>query len=447
MLLSLPFAVLGAGLVVLMLIKLSVPGFFDATVMASYGRLRALALNSFVYGFAGLGATGLAYYMTPRLAGTGLAGERLASLGVIAHAAVVAAGLVAVLVGLGDGGELAEFPLIIDILMFAVLLIPPLVVTNTLLQRTERSLYVSLWYALAAAWWLPFIYLVGNLPGIDGVGTLLQSSFLVGSLIGTWLPLAGIGAAYYVIPRATGNPLYSRALAQAGFWSLVGTGLFASVTRHASSAAPDWLDTSAAVFSLGLALAAIATIANLAATLHGAFDALASSAALQMISVGALLYGGVAMFLAVQGFRSVDAIVGETSWYEGLLLASVLAMTPLLLIGAMAYALPQVAGRRLVDDLARRAIRMTAWGGGITGVLLLMAGLSTGLGWNTGAVPNHGGDYVRTSGLSDAFYLLAIATAAVAAIGVVLLTLTITRTYTSGEAIASEVLVEVDTDE
>jgi len=447
MLASLVFAVVGAAAAVLMLIKISVPGLFDTASIAGYGRLRAIAFNSIVYGFGGLAATGLAYYMTPRLAGAALARERLAHFGAATHTLVVTVGLVAIALGAGDSLELAEFPVWLDPFVLVALAVPAWVVTATLTARTERTIYVSLWYVLAGVWWLPALYLVGNMPGTTGIGTQLQSSFMVGGLIGAWLPAVGAGAAYYVVPRATGRPLYSRSLAQAGFWTLIGTGLFASVTRYGASAAPDWLETTGTVFSLGLVVAALATLANLAGTVHGSFSEVRESAPLRLIGAGLIVTFGISAFLSVQGFRSIDSIVGLTSWYEGLALATLLAAAPLLLIGAMAYALPQIAGRALVDSLAGRGLRATLWGGSLTGLLLVISGLVTGLGWNTGAVPNSGVDYVRTTGLTDTYQLLAILTSLVAAVGIGMLAMMILRTYTSGEAIASEVLIEVGRDD
>lgn len=447
MLASIPFAVFGAGAAVLMLIKVSVPGLFDSADIAAYGRLRALSLNSLVYGFGGLAATGLAYAMTPRLAGRPLVRERLAHLAAAIHTAAVVAGLAAILFGFGDGAELAEFPLVIDAVLAASLFVPALLVTATVRTRTERTLYVSLWYVLAAVWWLPVLYVVGAMPGTTGIGTQLQSAFLVGGLIGAWLPAVGTGAAYYVVPRASGRPLYSRALAQAGFWSLAGTGLFASVTRYGSGAAPGWLETTGTIFSLGLAVAAITTVANLAATLHGASEKMATSPALRMVATGLLLNLGIAAFLGIQGFRSVEAVVGLTTWYEGLALATLLGSAPLLLLGGIAYLLPQVSGRRLVGDLADRGIRATAWGGSLTGVLLVIAGVVTGLAWNSGAAPNAGVEYVRTTALTSTYLLVAILTALVALLGIALLGLTVVRTFTSGDAIPSEVLVEVGGDD
>jgi cytochrome c oxidase cbb3-type subunit 1 len=444
MLASVGFGVFGALTAVLMLTKVSVPGLFEAAPIAGYGRLRALTFNSLVYGFGGLAATGLAYYITPRLTGTPLARERIAHLAAAIHTAAVTAGLFSIFMGWGNGSELAEFPLIIDIVMVVALAVPALLVTATIRSRTERTLYVSLWYMLAAVWWLPTLYLIGAMPGTTGIGTQLQSAFSVGGLIGAWLPLVGTGAAYYVIPRASGRPLYSRSLAQAGFWTLIGTGLFASVTRYGSGAAPGWLETTGTIFSLGLGVAAIATVVNLAATLQGSYQEIQGSVPMRMISAGLLINLGTAVFLSVQGFRSVEAIIGLTSWYEGLALATLLGSAPLLLVGAMAYALPQISGRRLVTPLADRGITATAWGGSLTGVMLVVSGVITGLGWNSGAVPNAGADYVRTTALTSTYQLIALLTAMIAAVGIAHLALVVVQTFTSGDAIPTEVLVEVE---
>src|SRR5438094_245482 len=77
---------------------------------------------------------------------------------------------------------------------------------------------------LAATLLAPIVYVVGNLPVFRGVTDLIASGFYQTGLMMLWFLPAGLAVAYYVVPVETGNPLYSGALARAGFWSLIFAG-------------------------------------------------------------------------------------------------------------------------------------------------------------------------------------------------------------------------------
>ena len=445
------FLVLGVTLMSVLLIKLSVPGLFDSTSFLSYGRLRPATMSLLVYGFGGTLTQAIAYYLTPRLAGASLHNERLARLNGYAYSGVVAAGAIFVALTGSAGDELAEFPLLFDIAMSATLLVPAWLVTRTVLNRTEEGMHVSLLYVLGAVWWYPALYIVGSVGGAVGTANLLQTSFVSAGMLTLALPSAAVGAAFYVAVKETGNPLYSAALARAAFWTLAGTALVATPARFAAGPAPAWLETIAAVMSLGLAISALAVFTTLMLTMSGSWDGEHTTLPLKLILSGAGAYAFLMVLAGLQGFRSIGAVVGLTTWHEGIAIGVAFVAVPLLGLGFILHAFPRIVGRAVFrSDVASRGLRLAMWAGCTTALALILAGVITGLSWNfgvaSGAFANTGAGFAQTLGSVQTLYLISALSSIVAVVGLALLVGTVMRTYTSGAVQASEVLVETVSD-
>ena len=82
---------------------------------------------------------------------------------------------------------------------------------------------------LGSGWWGTLPGVIGDLPGLGGMTTRCRGSCSRPVSSPLWVVGIGIGTTYYVLPQETGNPLFSRGLAAAGFWSVVG-GLFGPST-------------------------------------------------------------------------------------------------------------------------------------------------------------------------------------------------------------------------
>ena len=83
---------------------------------------------------------------------------------------------------------------------------------------------VSTWYILGACFWFPWIFITANvalhcLPGLGAIGAGIDAWYIHGVILLFFVPV-GVGAAYYFIPKITGQPIASAQLASAGFWSV-----------------------------------------------------------------------------------------------------------------------------------------------------------------------------------------------------------------------------------
>ena len=172
------FLVVGAALLSLLLVKLAIPGYFASAGFASYGRLRPVAFALLVYGFGGTLAQAIAYYLTPRLTGARLRHERLATINGYAYSLLIIAGAAAVMLVGVDGREFGEFPLVVDALLLATMLVPLYSVMRTVSARTEDGMYVSLFYILGSLLWYPALHIVANVDGFTGAGNLLATGVI-----------------------------------------------------------------------------------------------------------------------------------------------------------------------------------------------------------------------------------------------------------------------------
>ncbi len=439
----------GAGLLVLMLIKLAIPTLFADSEFLAYGRLRPAAMLMLVYGFGGTLTQAVAYYLTPRLVGARMPHQRTALLGGLGYAGLVTLGVLMVLFRGPSGPELAEFPPLIDWPAAALLLLPPFLVTSMLRHRTEEGAFVSTFYVLGAVWWYPAMHITGSIPGLEGVGPFLQTGLVANGMLWLAFPAAALGGAYYVLVKESGRPLFSGPLARAAFWTLAGTALLASPTRFLGGPAPGWTETVAVASAMGLMIAALAVMTNLGQTLSGDWETASGNVVIRYLMIGATAYTVVTILTGLSGFRSIAAVVGLTTWHEGLMIGSALVAIPALGMAFIFHAFPRTTGRDLAsEERAERGLRLLTWGGGITAAAFLIAGLVSGITWNwanaSGSRLNAGAGYSDTFAEVDLMFTVGALASVVALVGIALMVWTALGTYVSGTARPVEMLVPVE---
>ena len=386
------FLVVAGFFTLILFVKLAYPTFLERQAFTTYGRLRPIALSTTVLGFLTLMHLAAIYYLVPRLTGGRLWNERLANLGLWLVVGVNVAAVVALAAGYSEGREWLELPWWLDIAVVAMLGVPTAVVTRTMRDRTEEGLFVSLWYFLAGLYWMTALLVVGAIPNLYGAASQIQSSFFVSGATELWLVGIGIGTAYYLVPKITDNPLFNRRLALIGFWTLAFAGGWVGQSRLIYGPGPDWMETTASVFSLALVVAALAVVTNLVGTMRGKWSMVRDSAVLRFTLIGALLYLLVAILRFVQSLPSVAAIIGLTSFADGTLMLTLFGLTSLWAAGFAYHALPRLIGRQVYSDwLTALHLRATLVGAGLLAGLLWLAGLVSGYSWAAGALT---GSYV-----------------------------------------------------
>ena len=443
---ALGFLVLAASAWFLAQLKLAFPSFIDDSAILAYGRLRPLAMNASVYGWVTFAGIGAAYYLVPRLTGTQLARARLAQTWTLPLAVIAALHILAPWFGLSEGRELLEAPWYLDIALILALEVPLIVVTQTLLRRNEPTIFITLWYVVGGLYWLVGTLILSVIPGFTSVAAALQGAFAWSSILGLWVLGLGIGLGYYVILRESEQPLFSRSLAQAGFWTLAVAQAWVGPVRLVYGPAPDWIETVAVTLSVALFVGSVAVATNYIRTLDGAWDRVGASPALKFTLVGMVGYLLVAALWSISAFRSVAAVVGFTQWWDGIVYGIVVFTSLAFLAGFYHHALPRLLGRELHSmRLATTNLRLHVVGIGGSMVLLLIAGLIAGFTWAggsySGLVQAAGEGFAATTSGVGLFWSLLVIFGILAAAAQFTFVNQMYRTFTSGAPSEREVLV------
>ena len=447
---SIAWFTVGLLLALLLAVKLVFPKLLATFPWMSYGRLAAAETAVMTWGVLFTGFVGAMFVIVPRLTGTKLWSERIAAQTIILHDQVVLAGVVLLLIGRTQGITGLELPWPIDLAVINVLLMVMQNVVATVARRKVRKLAPSLWYFLAAVIFLPLTYAFGNLaaPWYFGVKQQIVAGFAVaGTAAG--LTLMGVGTAYYVLPKATGRPIYSERLALMGFWSFVFAAPFVGQLSTIAGPGGDYTEPVAVTFAIWLVIPALCVLVNFWKTLSDAWDKAVEDPAVKFIVAGTLLLLLATIHLGVGSLRSFQDVVGQTPWQIGTQTALAGGLG-LILIALVYHQLPKIIGRALYSvRWANRQFWMQVLGLGTVVLAMSIAGLVQGhaqiAGLKSGAPVSFGNKWFVITDAIKPMFILRIAGGALVAFGLFVFVAHLIRTVTMGEDAAIEPLPFADT--
>jgi len=441
------YLLVGGALQVLSLVSLRFADLFPVP----FGRIEPAANLALMIGFAAVSLTGGVYYVLPRLTGTRLEAGRLAGLGLLGMGGLPAAGILAIVLGFGDGGQPLGLPWWLDIPVALVLFVPAMVTVGTVRNRLEQRSFVTVWFALGGVVWLPLLYLahlVTELPGVSAVTVAYAETFFSAGFVTMFLVTVGSGLVYYTVVKELDVALASRQLALVGFWSLGFAAAWWGAAQLLFGPGPDWVAGVAAALGLAWPIGALANAVNVSMTLEGTWSGLSEKPGVLSGVLGLYLTFGVAAVAALAGFRSIGSVTGMTPFWEAIEYVSLAGIGTLLVSSVAFGALPRLVGRQLETvEKARRFHRLTI--AGSVGVLITLgaAGILAGYSWiagsNSGAYIDAGDGWGAGMGTSyDTLLLLALVFAGVLLAGLGGYAFIVFGTVTRGRAIPQEVLVD-----
>ncbi len=375
-------------------ISLVAPEFFNNIPWLVFGRTRPAHVNTVFIGFVGGTLIGGAYYYIPRLLKTKLWSEPLGWASFFFYNLAVLSGPLTFAWGVTQGREYAEYIWIFDVSVMLALLAIAFNAVMTIANRKENLLYVSVWYAVGAVIWTAGVYPIGNAmwhPSTGAVPGLLDSVllwFYGHNMVGLLLTPLAIAAAYYILPRVTGTPLYSHTMSLVGFWTLVA--IYTHIGGHhiLQAPIPNWLKTVSVVDSIMMFIPVFTVLANLWLTVRGRGGSLWSDPAGRWVLAGTLWYLIVCTQGPLQSLPAVQRTTHFTHWVVGHAHIAVLGFAGFIAVGTLWHILPLASGRRL---WSRRLVNLQ-FGLALIGVVgfflvLTAAGLVQGAGWNSGETP------------------------------------------------------------
>lgn len=366
--------------------------------LLSFGRIRAVHINDILIGWLSMAYVGCFFYIFPNLMKRqGIWSERLGNITCVAWNLVLVWGTVSLLMGDTEGREYAElagtvylFGQSVQLIDWAVLLAILLMGVNlwmTVATGTEKKWYVSIWYILGSCFWFPILYIIGNraFVHLDGLNDAIAGWFYGHNILGMWFTVGGVGILYYLLPRFTGNPLYSHTLSMIGFWTIAM--FYAPTGTHhiLQSPVPEWLKSVAVISSVFLLVPVLTVLTNFFMTLKGKWHLATEHIAMRFALVAGVDYLLTCIQGPFQATRFINWYLHFSQWVVGHAHLALLGTFTFISFSGIYYVLPRIVGRKMYSK------QLAVWHFWLSlmGVILMMlsltiAGLIQAAGWHFG---------------------------------------------------------------
>jgi cbb3-type cytochrome c oxidase subunit I len=261
----------------------------------------------------------------------------------------------------------------------------------TIRRRREPLLYVSIWYVGAAVLMTAVTYCLGNVIWKPDSGALLGIPdaiilwFYGHNIFGLLLTPMAIAVAYYVIPRATRNPLYSHTLSLIGFWGLLVVYTHIGTHHLLQVPVPTWLKVIAIVDSIAMVIPVMVFLINIWYTARGKLGEIHADIGAKFVFTGTIMYFFVSIQGSIMALPQVQRVTHFNNWVVGHAHIGVLGFAGMTTLGGLYYVLPKIVGKplysRFLADLQYWLVLI-----GVVGftVVLTTVGLIQGNAWLNG---------------------------------------------------------------
>ena len=383
MLASIIFSLVALAVGVLIATQLN---FFQANLgmeWLTFGRLRPLHTNAAIFAFVGNMMFAGVYYSTQRLCKVRLASDLLSRIHFWGWQLIIVGAAVTLPLGLSRGKEYAELIWPINLLIVIIWVVFAINFFWTLLKRNEQTIYVALWFYIAAIITVAMLYIVNHLsiptsllhsyPIFGGVQDALVQWWYGHNAVAFFLTTPILGIMYYFIPKAAERPVYSYRLSVIHFWSLVFIYIWAGPHHLLNTALPRWLQLLGMTFSLMLWAPSWGGMLNGLLTLRGAWDKLRTDPVLKFMIAGVTFYGMATFEGPLLSIRAINAISHYGDWGIGHVHSGVLGWNGFMAAGMFYFLFPRLWGTKLYST---SLANIHFWLGTV-GILLYVAAMWT----------------------------------------------------------------------
>jgi cytochrome c oxidase cbb3-type subunit I len=332
----------------IMAIKFIFPDFLGGLAALSFGRIRAIHTNGVLFGWLLAADMGLCFYIVPRLAGVKLFSEKLglATLGL--WIVIILGAVVTLASGDTQGKEYLELDTVLDVLVTIAWVMFAINMFATIAKRKYEHMYASLWYIMGTLLWTAVLWIVGNLPVYSGVNDANVNWWFGHNAVGLIFTPVGLAIAYYFIPKATGNALYSHKLSIIGFWTIAFLYIWTGAHHILFGPIPTWLQTVAILFSVSLLIPVWTAVTNFYGTLRGKWAQ--GNYVVKFFLAGTTFYLLTCFQGPLHSLRTVNQIVSKTDWIIGHAHMAVFGAFSFFAMGGIYYALPKILKRPLYSE-------------------------------------------------------------------------------------------------
>ena len=374
---------LGTFLSLISSIKLHAPGFLASSAWLTYGRIRPAGVNALLYGCASQAGIAVLLWMFCRLGRVRLYFQVPLSVAWLFWNIGVTLGVLGILAGSSTGFEWLEMPRYASPILFAAYAVIGICALVIFHFRTERPLYVSQWFLLAALFWFPWIYSAANLllvfQPVRGTLQSVINAWYVNNFLGLWLTPIALAGIYYFVPKLIERPLYSRALATLAFWTLAFATNWTGLASLVGGPVPRWMPAASMAASMVMIVPLIATAVNWHLTLSQNCAAVKGNIILNFIIAGALSYLLLTLLQILNATPEVAALTQFTYVRPGLHFLAFFGFISMTLFGCGYYIVPRLAQVEWPrPNLIRVHWLLTVAGVALIVVALLVGGLFQG---------------------------------------------------------------------
>ncbi|MEE8448107.1 MAG: cbb3-type cytochrome c oxidase subunit I, partial [Thermodesulfobacteriota bacterium] len=253
-----------------------------------------------------------------------------------------------ILGGRAQGIEWAETPIFVDPLVVISMILLAINLFAPILRTKEKTLYVSLWYFIAALVWTGLNYIMGNyLPQffVPGAAGAAITGLFIHDLVGLFITPIGWGLMYYFVPIILKKPLWSHSLSLLGFWGLAFFYPLNGIHHFLWSPIPMYIQYGAVTATIAVEAVVITVIVNFFVTLKGEGDALRTNMSIRWFYTGMIGYVLTCFQCAFQVLLVTQEIIHFTDWVVGHAHLVMFGVFGFWIFGVMAYLWPRLVKR------------------------------------------------------------------------------------------------------
>jgi len=356
-------------------IQLLAPEVGAGTPWLGWGRVRYAHTQGIMLGWLGNAFFAFLYHAVPILTGRVVTSVRLGRwLFALWNFAVMAPGWILVLTGVSQPLEWAEFPIVVDAFVIIGLVLAGVQFLPPFFSRGLESLYVSSWYIIGGLVFTLLAYPMGNIvpeivPGAQGAAF---SGLWIHDAVGLFVTPMAVAILYFVIPAASGRPIYSHFLSMLGFWLLFLVYPLNGTHHYVFSVIPMEAQITAIAASAILGVTVILVVFNLLMSLRGV-GIFPRDAGLKLVAMSTIFYLIVSIQGSLQAQMAINQAVHFSDWVIGHSHLAMLGFATFAAAGGLVHAWQRIPWVRY----NARALTWSYWLL-LAGVMMMVASLTAG---------------------------------------------------------------------
>jgi cbb3-type cytochrome oxidase subunit 1 len=356
-------------------IQLLAPDTVAGAAWLGWGRIRYAHTQGIMLGWLGNAFFAFLYHAVPILSGRRVTSAALGRwLFGLWNFAVLLPGWILILAGVSQPLEWAEFPLAVDAFVIIGLVLAAIQFLPPFFSRHLESLYVSSWYVIGGLVFTILAYPMGNIvpeivPGAEGAAF---SGLWIHDAVGLFVTPMAVAILYFVIPAASGRPIYSHFLSMLGFWLLFLIYPLNGTHHYVYSVIPMEAQLTAIAASAILGVTVLLVVFNLLMSLRGS-GIVPSDAGLKFVAMSTVFYLIVSIQGSLQAQMSINRAVHFSDWVIGHSHLAMLGFATFAAAGGLVHAWQRI-------PWARYNARAMAWSYWLllAGVVMMVASLTAG---------------------------------------------------------------------